>query len=71
VRWEDGVVVIEEGECIQCGACLDACPYGSIVLAGGRYLKCDLCRGRSVGPLCVELCPVEALTYGPSATGEQ
>jgi Fe-S-cluster-containing dehydrogenase component len=27
--------------------------------------KCDLCRGRKAGPICVEFCPSEALTYVP------
>lgn len=61
VRWQNGAVVIAEEECVQCGACLDACPYDSIFLAGDRYLKCDFCQGRAEGPLCVELCPVDAL----------
>jgi Fe-S-cluster-containing hydrogenase component 2 len=59
-----GVVVISEDECIQCGACADSCPYGAIFYneAQDRYLKCDLCAGRDEGPLCVEVCPVGALT---------
>jgi len=63
-RDERGVVVLLEDECIQCGACADRCPYHAILHneAQDRYLKCDLCTGREGGPLCVEVCPVEALT---------
>lgn len=59
-----GVVIILDDECDRCGACAAACPYDSIFYneAQDRYLKCDLCAGRADGPLCVELCPVEALT---------
>ena len=59
------VVVLDQDACIQCGACEDACPHDAIVYveSDGRYLKCDLCAGRE-GPLCVEVCPVEAITFG-------
>ena len=59
-----GVVMILDEECNRCGACAVACPYDSIFYheAQDRYLKCELCSGREAGPLCVELCPVEALT---------
>ncbi len=59
-----GVVIIQDEECIRCGACLAACPYHALFYceAADRYLKCDLCAGRENGPVCVELCPVGALT---------
>ena len=58
-----GVVIILDEECDRCGACAAACPYDAIFYneAQDRYLKCDLCAGREQGPICVELCPVEAL----------
>lgn len=59
-----GVVIIVDDVCLRCGACVAACPYDAIFYneAEDRYLKCDLCAGREEGPLCVELCPVGALT---------
>ncbi len=59
-----GVVIVLDDECDRCGACADSCPYDAIFYneARDRYLKCDLCAGRDEGPLCVELCPVGALT---------
>jgi Fe-S-cluster-containing hydrogenase component 2 len=60
---ENGRVILFEDECLQCGACAEACSYHAIFYNGtlARYLKCNLCSGRAGGPLCVALCPVGAL----------
>ena len=59
-----GIAILDEVECNRCGACAAACPYEAIFYnqAKDRYLKCDLCAGRAGGPICVELCPVGALS---------
>jgi len=59
---ERRVVMIYEEECLHCGACAEACPYGAIFYhpATDRYIKCDVCAGLP-GPACVEICPVSAL----------
>ena len=59
-----GVVIILDPECHRCGACVSSCPYDAIFYHADqdRYLKCDLCASRDAGPLCVELCPVGALS---------
>jgi Fe-S-cluster-containing dehydrogenase component len=69
---EYGRVILFEDECLQCGACAEACPYHAIFYNEnlGRYLKCDLCRDRVGGPLCVELCPVGALTLSVEKLAE-
>ena len=61
-----GMVIILDDVCDRCGACAADCPYDAIFYneAQDRYIKCELCAGREEGPLCVELCPVEALTLG-------
>jgi Fe-S-cluster-containing hydrogenase component 2 len=61
---EYGRVRLFEGECLQCGACAEACRHHAIYYGAGlgKYLKCDLCTGRPGGPVCTELCPVGALT---------
>lgn len=69
---ERGVVLIDDAACTRCGSCAASCPYDAIFYceAEDRYLKCDLCAGREDGPLCVALCPVEALTLGDEHGGE-
>jgi len=60
---ERGVVIIVDENCLRCGACVSACPYRAIFYnqKTDQYYKCDLCAGQDAGPLCVEICPVEAL----------
>jgi Fe-S-cluster-containing hydrogenase component 2 len=63
--------VIDRAECIECGSCLEACPYDALFHdeRTGYYLKCDLCSGRVEGPLCAQICPVGAITVGRSEVG--
>ncbi len=50
-----GAVMINEAKCIQCYACVDACPFGAIQVGTNKeVLKCDLCGG---DPMCAKYCP--------------
>lgn len=59
-RSSDGVVMIDEGGCTGCGACVSACPYGHVQLDQRNIaVKCQLCRhliGQGREPGCVSAC---------------
>ncbi|MBI5239780.1 MAG: 4Fe-4S dicluster domain-containing protein [Elusimicrobia bacterium] len=69
----DGAVVWDTGKCIGCRYCMIACPFQVPAFEyhkalQPRIMKCDFCsarRGEGKIPACVEICPVEALTFGP------
>ncbi len=65
-----GVVTINDQSCTRCGACATSCPYDAVLYSDyyDRFLKCDLCAGREEGPLCVQLCPVGALSLRQEGT---
>jgi Fe-S-cluster-containing hydrogenase component 2 len=60
-----GTVYVDEDECTGCGMCVDSCPFDppgiKINMQKNVASKCDLCRGRESGPICVEYCPQQAL----------
>lgn len=66
-----GARYVDANVCRGCGACLKACPLtpertviGFKVRERRRvYHKCDLCLDRPEGPLCVEICPGNALRF--------
>jgi carbon-monoxide dehydrogenase iron sulfur subunit len=66
---DTGARYVDEEACILCEECIKACPFEEprIRSVAGRdvVIKCDLCREREAGPICVEYCPVEALAYVP------
>jgi len=66
---ETGARYINLDECIRCGSCSRACHFTPSLIwvrdedSKKLYYKCDLCRGRKSGPICVEFCPRDALTF--------
>jgi Fe-S-cluster-containing hydrogenase component 2 len=55
-----GILIIDEEKCDGCVLCIQACPYGGIMLhpEKGVVIACDLCDGETK---CVKYCPEEAL----------
>ena len=68
-KTEDGLVLVDPGKCIGCGACIVACPYGARFFnpLTGVADKCTFCDHRIyLGrlPACVEACPTRAKVFG-------
>lgn len=73
-RDEKGIVYINDEECIGCGKCARACrftPSRIAVVGKGKARKarkCDLCRTREDGPVCIAECPARCLLLEPAGT---
>ena len=71
-KHENGSVTWDTNKCIGCRYCMVACPFQVPSFEYNKAInpeikKCDFCFERTkVGklPACVDICPVEALTYG-------
>lgn len=69
-RRDDGLLLIDPAKCTGCGACVPACPQGSIFMNEQSNIaqKCTGCahlldNGWSV-PRCVDVCSHDAILYG-------
>jgi len=77
---EFGAVLVESAECLSCGACAEACPWGVPQFYDDprkyefndpkrpRMTKCTMCLDRvreGLKPACVASCPNRALDFGP------
>ncbi|MDP3861281.1 MAG: 4Fe-4S dicluster domain-containing protein [Phaeovulum sp.] len=68
-REQDGIVVIDQGLCIGCKYCIQACPYDARFLnpVTGFADKCDFCIHRvsqGLAPSCVNTCVGGARIFG-------
>ena len=54
------LIIVEEEKCDGCGWCIQACPYGGLIMDPYKNVVavCDLCDGE---PKCIDFCPEEAL----------
>jgi len=60
---ETGVILIDDDKCDGCGWCIQACPFGTILLNSQSKVVeiCDLCQDEDE-PQCVKYCFKDALT---------
>ncbi len=68
-RASNGVVDFDDGRCIGCKSCMNACPYDAIYInpETNTAHKCNFCNHRvEVGlePACVVVCPTHAIVTG-------
>ena len=65
----DGIVVIDEENCIGCGECIEVCPFSVIGIDPHKEVaqKCNLCVHRvekGIEPACVTVCEANAIHFG-------
>jgi anaerobic dimethyl sulfoxide reductase subunit B (iron-sulfur subunit) len=66
---EDGIVLIDQNQCIGCRYCEWACPYGAPQFneEEGHMTKCNFCEdliAQGQNPACVDACVMRAIEFG-------
>ncbi len=72
-KHENGSVIWDSDKCIGCRYCMVACPFQIPAFEYQKavspdIIKCDFCHQRRLEgklPACAEICPMEAILYGP------
>lgn len=58
---------IDKDQCIGCEACVDACPFGAIIIVDGVAQVSEKCTGCGA---CVDVCPAAALSIAERTPAE-
>ena len=72
----DGIVMLDDRECIGCKYCILACPYEARFVdpITNKIDKCTFCYDNRVSkgqnPACVSVCPTDALVFGDANDAE-
>lgn len=66
-RNEDGIVTVDNGRCIGCKYCFQACPFEVPRYNDSGMDKCDACFANGLNPnvACAAACSHDALHFGP------
>ena len=69
VNESTGAKVVGDSNCVGCGLCTIACPFGTVFYNPDtqKAFKCDLCDGN---PACVVACPTGAIEYTESESAD-
>ncbi len=65
----DGIVLVNQDQCVGCRYCQWACPYGAPQFdeTRGVMTKCTFCEdllAQGQNPACVDACPMRAIEFG-------